>query len=204
MFIAFAGIPGIGKSSTARALGIRLDVPYFLEPAEVDWSPLIMHKDVTGHFTAMTWCRQNRVPCYVKARDIADRGGTAIVDSYFDKLWEPCMHEACFSWLIPKSDPYFEVARQMAKVDLEELPVADMLIFLKAEQSLWLRLLRTRGSLAFGALKLHQFFDMQAHMERACRMVCAAQGTRLQIIEQRWGSPEETADEILQGMKEHV
>lgn len=193
MLIAFTGLPSAGKSSTARALGKLLGATSFVEPEEEDWPQLVHNREQVGAFTALSWFRSARVPALFAAAEIRSHGGVAIVDSYYDKLVSLYLEQDCFSWLLPKADPYFKVALEMARVDYAQLPVADILIFLRLDESTWRRFSETRGRIFDESAQLLKNFEMQRHLEDASRTASEKWGMRLCIVEQTWSSPDKTA-----------
>lgn len=193
MLIAFAGLPSAGKSSTAVALGELLGATAFLEPEEKDWPQLVHDRERIGRFTALTWFRGVRVPSLFEAESIHLAGGVAIVDSYYDKLISKYLQQECFSWLLPKTDPYFKVALDMAIADYKNLPNASILVFLKIQEQTWKRFMRNRGRVFDQAAELSSQFEMQKHIENAARLAALEFGMRFCIIEQEWSSPEATA-----------
>ena len=193
MLIALMGLPSSGKTSTTRALGQRLGARVFLEPEEDQWPSLVHERQTIGFFTALTWFRSARVPDLYTAESESHGGGTTIVDCYYDKLVSLYMGEACFSWLIPAGDPYFAAARQMAETDYHRLPVADVLVFLRLDESTWLRFMERRGRRFDHEAGLARQFEMQSHLERACMHASKELGMRLIVTAQTWDSPEITA-----------
>lgn len=202
LLIAFAGLPGSGKSSAVKALGSMLNVSFFLEPEEESWPKLIHKRDKMGRFAALTWFRNVRLQDLYDAKEISEQGKIAIVDSYYDNLIALYIKEDCFSWLIPMSDPYFEIVLEMAKKDYELLPTADVLIFLKINEDVWLQFLRTRQRNFDLSASLKDYFQMQDHIENACRTVARVKGIRLFVIEQNSLSAEETAKHISQFLQD--
>ncbi len=198
------GLPSAGKSSAARALAQMLKAAYFLEPEEDQWPELIQRRDVVGRFTALTWFRCARLPGLFEAQEISNGGGIAIVDSYYDKLLSMYIDRPEFEWLVPRSDPYFDVAVRMAKEDFERLPTADVLIFLKVSREVWLRFMQGRGREFDASAKLADFFAMQDCMEAACRRFAGSTGVRIIVVEQKFSSPLDTAQFVLAELKESL
>lgn len=198
------GLPSSGKSSAVRALAEILRAACFLEPEEDQWPALIQRRDVVGRFTALTWFRCARLPGLFDAKEISDGGGIAIVDSYYDKLLALYIDRPEFAWLIPRGDPYFDVAIRMAKEDYERLPTTDILIFLKVCQEVWLRLMQGRGREFDASAKLAEHFAMQDCMEAACRRFAETIGVRLIVVEQRYSSPSDTAQLVFAELKESL
>lgn len=198
------GIPSSGKSSAAKALAEILGAAYFLEPEEDQWPALIQRRDVVGRFTALTWFRCARLPGLFLAKEVSGEGGIAIVDSYYDKLLALYIDKPEFAWLVPRSDPYFDVAVRMAKEDYERLPTADILIFLKVGREVWLRFMQGRGREFDASAKLTDFFAMQDCMEAACRRFTDTTGVKFIVVEQRYSSPSDTAQLIFAELKESL
>lgn len=198
MLITFTGLPGSGKSSTARALAQQLHAPVFLEPEEGEWPSLVHQREISGAFTAMSWFRSARVPGLFAAQAASREGRIAVVDSYFDKLTTWILATPSFSWLLPDTDPYFPVARQMAQLDYDLLPNADVLVLLKLEQSIWLEFMHARGRHFDQSVELNRFFGMQQEFEQAAQKTAADHNIRLCVIEQTASSPDQTATLIRQ------
>lgn len=198
------GLPSSGKSSAVRALAEILKAAYFLEPEEDQWPALIQRRDVVGRFTALTWFRCARLPGLFDAQEISDGGRIAIVDSYYDKLLALYIDRPEFEWLVPRSDPYFDVAIRMAKEDYERLPTADILVFLKVGREVWLRFMQGRGRKFDASAKLSEFFAMQDCMESACRRFAVTSGVRLIVVEQQFSSPLDTAQLVFAELKESL
>ena len=196
MLIAFMGLPSAGKSSTAQAMGKLLNAQLFLEPEEEKWPQLVKDRELVGPFTALTWFRSARVPNLFSAAAIRDKGQIAIVDSYYDKLISLYIENDCFSWLLPKSDPYFGLALNMAKLDYRQLPNADVLVFLRLSEATWQKFMVHRGREFDVSAELAKNFEMQAHFERAARTASEELGMQLHIGDQTWSSPEETARRV--------
>jgi deoxyadenosine/deoxycytidine kinase len=196
LLIAFAGLPSSGKSSTAKALGEIMDVPVFLEPEESDWPTLVRDRNITGKFTALTWFRGARLPGLFEAKKISEQGGVAIVDSYYDKLVSLYMREKSFSWLVPTNDPYFDVSYHMAVQDFSLLPDADILVMLKLDEKTWQSFMEHRGRDFDRSADLKHHFEMQMHIENACKQIAQVRGTRLVIIDQDWSKAESTAQKV--------
>jgi deoxyadenosine/deoxycytidine kinase len=197
MLIAFMGLPSAGKSSTAHAMGKLLNAQSFLEPEEDKWPQLVKDRELVGPFTALTWFRSARVPNLFSAAAIREKGQFAIVDSYYDKLISLYIEQDCFSWLLPKSDPYFEIALDMAKADYCHLPNADVLIFLRLSEPIWQKFMLHRAREFDVSAELAKNFEMQAHFERAAKTASAELKIKLHIIDQTWSSPDETARRVV-------
>jgi thymidylate kinase len=193
MFIAFAGLPSSGKSSTARALARLVGVNPMLEPEEPDWPSLVRDRAITGAFTALTWFRSVRVPFLFAAADTHRSGGIAIVDSYYDVLIARYLGSPPFNWLLSPTDPYFAAAKEMVEADWQNLPKASVLVFLRLNEQVWREFVSRRDRDLDRSARITEFFQMQELMEAACREAEADHATRLVIVDQRSSTPDETA-----------
>ena len=90
----------------------------------------------------------------------------------------------------------FEVARQMARLDLETLPVPDCLVFLDLEYSTWRRLLQTSTHHAEDELRTHDVFRMQEYMRSGVEFVRKHFGVKTITVRAEFGSPKETAEKV--------
>jgi hypothetical protein len=145
LLIAFMGLPGSGKSATAKELSVLIEgALLFPEPEADQWPPAVRDRHEFGYFGAISWFRSMRVPLLYMATKVRCSGGIAIVDSYYDKLIADYIDHPEMRWLIPPGDDYFHVLKQMSLVDRAVLPDADCLIFLRVTQSTWRQLLLTR------------------------------------------------------------
>lgn len=196
--IAFSGLPSSGKSTTCFALSKLLKCRFFNEPEEKQWPQIIADRGIYGNFTALTWFRSVRVPMIIDAHNIREQGGTAIVDSYYDVLLRNYIRSEAFQWLIPQEDAYFSAAIEMAEADYQQLPVPDVLIFLRLEQSVWNKMMTQRGRQFDTDANLQEFFAMQDAMEAACRKYELERRAKLLIVDQYWSDPETIAVEIAQ------
>ena len=204
MFLAFAGLPSSGKSSTARALGRILEIETLLEPEETDWPELVRERETMGAFTALTWFRTVRVPQLFIAEQKRRKETSLIVDSYYDVLIGDYLGKAPFDWLMPTDDPYFEAASAMVQADWERLPKADVLVFLRLDEGTWTEFMKKRDRDFDRSAQLQSHFEMQDLMLEAAQRTCKEHHTKLIVIEQRAGSPEETAKQVERELQELV
>lgn len=204
MFLAFAGLPSSGKSSTARALGRILKIETLLEPEETDWPELVRERETMGAFTALTWFRTVRVPQLFIAEQKRGKGTSIIVDSYYDVLIGDYLGKPPFDWLLPTDDPYFEAASAMVQADWERLPKADVLVFLRLDEGTWTEFMKKRDRDFDRSAQLRSHFEMQDLMLEAAQRTSKEHQTKLIVIEQRAGSPEETAKQVERKLQELV
>jgi thymidylate kinase len=203
LLIAGMGLPGSGKSSTFKELGALLGARVFLEPEEKDWPSAMQRRDEFGHFTGISWFRAARVPQLIEADTLRGQGAIVLVDSYYDKLLSYYLHTPGMEWVMPPGDPYFRVAEELARLDFEHLPDADILVFIEIDEAAWQSNLTTRGRDADQHRGLQESFQTQEHMRAAAEQYCAARGARLVVFPQRRSSPREAAEALLDALREH-
>jgi len=144
------GLPGAGKSTVFAALASLLslegkELAFMREPEENQWPAAVMHRDVVGHITALTWFRSQRVPSLFEAAAFRSRGGIALVDSYYDKLIHLYFDQPGFEWLMKRTDPYRAAYTQLIAIDHANLPDADCVVNVVVNRSRWDELVRGRG-----------------------------------------------------------
>lgn len=201
LLIAGMGLPGCGKSSVFKELGTLLGARVFLEPEEKDWPSAVLRRQEFGHFTGISWFRAVRVPQLLEADLLRQKGNIALVDSYYDKLLSYYLHTPGMEWVMPPDDPYFEVTQEMARLDFEQLPDADMVVFFEIDEEAWKSFLTTRGRDMDESHAVRENFQTQEHMLAAAVQYCEARGARLVTHRQRPSSPKEAAEELLPALR---
>lgn len=197
------GIPGSGKSSAFKALAAKYALPLYEETKEKDWPKLVQTRDETGYFTALSWFRSIRVPMLYEAEKESKKGQTVLVDSYYDKILHNYMDSDGMKWLIPKDDPYFEVAKKMSDTDYKTLPNADIVVGFKITQDIWLHFLEDRGRMLDKEDSfVRQCFLSQEDMLEASRTYAKDFNKTYIEIEQEYGSPEKTASNLEKKLRE--
>lgn len=163
--IFFIGIPCSGKSTLVQELGKRHNLPTFCEGEENSWPPCVKERNLSGPFGASMWFRSLRVHNYAKAIDCAERGKTALVDSYFDKFFHFILGREGMDWLIFPKDPYFQALLNISKIDFERLPTPNTLVFIKHDYDLWYEMTTTRQRKLEEGFFNKTFFKMQKYLE---------------------------------------
>lgn len=199
MFIGFMGVPGCGKSATAKALADMLGGSVFLEPEEPEWSPLVTNRELYGEFgpyLALQWFRNTRVPGYLEAARIHTTGGDGVVDSMYDKLIARYMAHESMRWLIPPENPYFGAAQTAAEVDYALLPDPTHLVFVQVDEPTWHTMLTKRGRNFDAGVDIGANLAMQELMAGEARAYSAEKCVEFILHRQKVGSPEETAGDV--------
>ena len=196
--IAFMGLPGAGKSTTAKVLASLIpNSSLFMEPHDGAWPVAVNRRHDFGYFTALTWFRSMRVPLLYMAHEVRANSGIAIVDSYYDKLIADYIDHRDMRWLIPPEDQYFDTAKKMAELDRRLLPNADCIVFLRLTYQVWRRLLSTRHREMDAEEQFLQSFPSQQRFLEAAQQFVAQSGGRIIVHDQAFGTPEATARTLL-------
>jgi deoxyadenosine/deoxycytidine kinase len=190
-FIAFVGLPGSGKSAITSSLARVWGADPLLEPEE--WPPAVSERDVCGHFTGLQWFRSMRVPLYFAAEHVRRRGGTAILDSYYDKLCAHWLGAAGMEWLISPSDDYFGLAQKVADLDWRRLPLADVLVVLTVDEHTWLKFLGARGRKLDETLTIDKTYGTQEYFRSAALKLEAETDIKVVEFRQEYSSPDDAA-----------
>jgi hypothetical protein len=65
----------------------------------------------------------------IEAQKLSEEGETILIDTYYDKLLHYYIDKFCMRWLLSPSDRYFSVMKEIAAIDKDILPDADIVIF---------------------------------------------------------------------------
>lgn len=201
LLVAGMGLPGCGKSSVFRELGALIGARAFLEPEEKDWTAAVSRRGDVGHFTGLSWFRAARVPQLFEAEMLRQKGAVALVDSYYDKLLAYYLEAPGMASVMPPEDPYFSVARALARLDLEHLPDADVVVFFEIDEEAWRSFLSGRGRDEDQHGWLLRSFGIQEDMRTAATRYCEAGGRKLLTFRQKRSSPRAAAAELLEALR---
>lgn len=177
-------------------LGLLNDWTVFNEPEEHLWPDAVRKREVCGRFTAITWFRSMRVPQLFSAHELRESGATALVDSYFDKLVSYYLGADAMEWLISPSDPYYEVAAEMARLDRQLLPDADVVVMFEVTYDTWRVFLERRGRKLDQDQAFLQSFPSQQSFIEAVEAYCHEASAELVRFHQTVSSPKEAASTL--------
>lgn len=196
MLIVLVGIPGSGKSTTVKKLASFMKVKCFVEPEEKKWADAAKDWKTYGSFAMLMWFRSIRVPMLIKADELSENGETVLIDTYYDKLLHYYIDKHCMRWLLSPSDRYFPVMKEIAAIDKDILPDADLIIFFEVEKENWLKFLKTRNRIADNEEVFLKNFETQKFLLEATKKLCEERGTELIIFPQGDNSPQTSAKKI--------
>ena len=189
--IAGIGLPGSGKSSVLSALSQQLDSQFDTTwDGETEfWDSIVANRDRYGFFNALAWFRSSRIKNWYNAHESRNQGKVAFVDSAYDLLCSKWLGLEEMEWLLPKSDPYFHVALEMAKVDWIELPTPDIIVGIRLDSiTEWQTLVRTRNRKEDQLLKFDGLFKSQEKILDAAKQYCEHVGCRYLEYKQKISS----------------
>ena len=202
--ICLIGLPGAGKSSVAQELGRLMRVANFCEPEEKEWPDCVLQRHLSGAFAAAMWFRSVRTSFLYQAEHLKKQGFSAIIDSYFDKLFYFCLGRPGMEWLVKSDDPYFEVIKKISALDLNHLPSADYIVFLDMDYLIWQKFLATRKrNFEKNFLFNEQFFLMQNYLREGVEYIQKKWGSQVIVFRPQFNSPRQTAHELLETLKAH-
>ncbi len=190
------GLPACGKSSLFAQISERVHARVFLEPEEDTWPAAVRERARVGHATCIHWFRSARVPGLFEARAIANDGGVALVDSYYDKLCFHYLGKPGMEWLIAPTDPYFENIKETARIDMQHLPDADVLVLVTVGEEDWKRMISLRSRSLDEATQLHHTYATQCYFIEAAEKYAAASGAKLVRFENTFSDLSSATDRL--------
>ena len=193
MLIVFIGIPGSGKSSTVKNLANLLNINHFAELEEEKWADAAKDWKTYGSFSMLMWFRSIRVPMLLEAQKLSEEGEVVFIDTYYDKLLYYYIDKYCMRWLISPSDRYFPAMKQIAEIDKDVLPDADVAVFFEINHDDWLELLKARNRSTDHDEDFMKNFETQKFLLEATKKLCEEKGIELIIFKQDNSSVQETA-----------
>lgn len=196
MLIVLVGIPGSGKSTTVKKLASLMKVRYFVEPEEKKWSDAAKDWKTYGSFSMLMWFRSIRTPMLIKADELSENGETVLIDTYYDKLLHYYIDKHCMRWLLSPSDRYFPVMKEIAAIDKDILPDANIIVFFEVEKENWLKFLKSRNRITDNEEIFLKNFETQKFLLEATQKLCEERGIELIIFQKGNLSPEDSAKKI--------
>ncbi len=197
------GLPGCGKSTVFRELGRLHGLKVFCEPEEEIWPDAVHKREKCGPFTAISWFRSQRVPDLFEADAIRRDGHFVLVDSYYDKLLRYYLGKDGMEWLIALNDPYFELTLEMAELDYEHLPGADVLVFFELDEITWHHFIEGRNRALDRHEGLRSSFGTQKYLRSAAEEYASETGSVLIIFEQKLSTHVQAARELSIALAQH-
>ena len=193
MLIVFVGIPGSGKSSTVKELANLLGVKYFAEPEEEKWADAAKDWKTYGSFSMLMWFRSIRVPMLIEAERLSEEGEIVLIDTYYDKLLHYYIDKHCMRWLLSPSDRYFPVMKEIATIDKDVLPDADIIIFFEVNKENWINFLKSRNRPTDNDEEFLKNFETQKFLLEATKKLCEEKGIELITFSRGTASVEDSA-----------
>lgn len=203
LFIALAGVMGVGKSSLARALAARLGGQCFIEP-EADAWPIPEGGHWEDHVMQLeTWVHDTNLSLFQQAKHAAASGILSVADGGSFVLAKEYMNDpACQFYYGLVSDDEMRQLRETALSDWRDAPCPDVLVLIEANLDAWKKMLQKRGRImdanqAFIAC----YHDQQRVIRAAAEIYAREKNIKLICFENVWSDPDkcvyQLASEIL-------
>lgn len=195
--IAFSGISGCGKSTLARILAEKLNITCVSEPEVDAWPDIARNQAKYGPALALFSFRQLWAAKYIDADLIRQSGKLVLLDTYFFKINGDYLGQPGMDWLLPASDPYLPVFKELTQLDQKYFPDANIVILLEVSQVDRDKFLHERGRASDQLTGFAENYALeQAYVEQATVRHCQKNNIRLIKFTQKFGDPEVQAEQL--------
>ena len=140
----------------------------------------------------------------LEAQKLSEAGKTVFVDTYYDKLLYYYIDKYCMRWLLSPSDRYFSVMKQIAEIDKDVLPDADIIIFFEVDEENWLNFLESRNRPTDNDKEFLKNFETQKFLLEATKKLCEEKGIELIIFPRGNSSVEDSAASLKNLLEEKL
>lgn len=196
-FIAFVGISGSGKSTTAREIATLTGGISLHEPEESEWPEVIRNIQDYGELSSLMVFRAMRVNTLYQAQKLKEKENLVFVDSYYDKITAYYLGKPGMEWLMDPKDPYYESALQIMQLDVDLLPDADCIVLFEVSLNDWIKMLqsrnRTRDNLE-GFIENYNLY--KKYIDSAVEQLCSRRNIKLIRFQQNFSSPGQQAEKL--------
>lgn len=188
--IAFSGISGCGKSTLARILAEKLNITCVSEPEVGAWPDIARNQAKYGPALALFSFRQLWAAKYIDADLIRKAGELVLLDTYFFKINGDYLGQPGMDWLLPASDPYLPIFKELTQLDQKYFPDADIVILLEVSQADRDKFLQVRGRDSDQLAGFSENYALeQAYVEQATVKHCEINNLKLVKFIQKFGDP---------------
>lgn len=200
--IAFIGIPGSGKSTTAQALAkLNAGISYFLDE-KTESGEMFYGSGDAFEFSLRMWLRSLRVKQMYEAEKASKKGQFVCLDAYYDKLMRYYLGKKVFFWIMRPENIYFKQTKKIAQIDYKILPEADIIVALKITEEVWRTFLKERNRKRDSdETFLKEYFQSQKAILKAGQKYCKEFHKTYIEINQYISSPQEIALKIQERLK---
>lgn len=198
LFIALAGVMGVGKSSLARALAARLGGQCFIEP-EADAWPIPEGGHWEDHVMQLeTWVHDTNLSLFQQAKHAAASGVTSVADGGLFVLAKEYMDDsACQFYYGSLSADEMQQLRQIARADWYEAPCPDVLVLLEVDLDTWRQMLNKRGRTMDGNQAfIASYADQQRVIRAAAEIYAREKNIKLICFENVWSDHDKCAYQL--------
>lgn len=196
LFIAFVGVPGVGKSTVANQLAKQIGAKVFIEPGEEAWpiDPDKSPEDQVGLLEK--WVCESNSKNFREARELADRGHITVADAGIFLMNKKLIYADCCKWWYGKiSDDENTALYQQALFDWNSKATCpDVLVLFEVDKDTWLQFLKIRNRAMDDNVEQIETYDaQQALMAHAAQSYAEKHNIPFIKFKSNFGSPEQSA-----------